>query len=87
MLDPFGYTTERRHERKAIDDYKTSMRQMIELLDANRLNTAIELAKLPQTVRGYGHVKDRNAQLADAKLKALTTKFQRTDAELSKEAA
>jgi indolepyruvate ferredoxin oxidoreductase len=87
MLDPFRYTTERLHKRKAIDDYKTSMRQMIELLDANRLNTAIELAKLPQTVRGYGHVKDRNAQLADAKLKALTTKFQRMDAELSKEAA
>jgi indolepyruvate ferredoxin oxidoreductase len=87
VLDPFGYTAERRHERKAVEDYMTSMRQIVGVLDLQRLATAIELARLPQTVRGYGHVKDLNASLADAKLKTLTAQFQRTDAQLSKEAA
>ncbi|SAK92860.1 indolepyruvate ferredoxin oxidoreductase [Caballeronia catudaia] len=87
VLDPFGYTSERRHERKAVEDYKTSIRKVIDLLDAQRLNTAIELAKLPQSIRGYGHVKDRNAQLAEEKLKTLTAQYGRTDSQLNKAAA
>ena len=80
VLDPFGYTAERRRERKAIDAYEASMREVLESLDAPRLATAVELAKLPQSVRGFGHVKERNAEMAGAKRTALMEQFEREHA-------
>jgi indolepyruvate ferredoxin oxidoreductase len=86
VLDPFGYTAERRRERKAIDVYEASMREVLESLDAPRVATAVELAKLPQSVRGFGHVKERNAERAEAKRTALMEQFEREHA-VTKEAA
>jgi indolepyruvate ferredoxin oxidoreductase len=40
------------------------MRKVANALTKERLNTALELARLPQSVRGYGHVKERNANAA-----------------------
>ncbi|MDR5734199.1 indolepyruvate ferredoxin oxidoreductase family protein [Caballeronia sp. LZ025] len=80
VLDPFGYTAERRRERKAIDAYEASMREVLESLDAPRLATAVELAKLPQSVRGFGHVKERHAEMAEAKRTALMEQFERENA-------
>jgi indolepyruvate ferredoxin oxidoreductase len=70
-FDPFGHTAERRHERQAIDAYRNAMRELVHALDPQRLDIALELAKLPQTIRGYGHVKERNAQRAEERLKEL----------------
>jgi indolepyruvate ferredoxin oxidoreductase len=64
VLDVFGYTAERRGERAAIGDYRALMRQVVAQLDATRLPVAIELARLPQSERGFGHVKARNEGLA-----------------------
>ena len=80
VLDPFGYTAERRLERKAIEVYEASMREMLESLDTPRLATAVELAKLPQSVRGFGHVKERNAEMAETKRTALMEQFERENA-------
>ncbi|MDR5741209.1 indolepyruvate ferredoxin oxidoreductase family protein [Caballeronia sp. LZ016] len=77
VFDPFGYTAERRRERKAIEEYEASMREVVGSLDAQRLDTAIELARLPQSVRGYGHVKERNAGIAEAKRAALRGQYER----------
>ncbi len=67
-FDPFGYTSERRMERRLIQDY----RQMIEthLIDQipsvrNELyDTLTELAELPLSMRGFGHVKQNNVDKA-----------------------
>ena len=66
-LDLFGYTEERRHERAAIGEFEALLREVVGLLDAGRLNLAVELARLPQTERGFGHVKARNAAAAAVK--------------------
>jgi indolepyruvate ferredoxin oxidoreductase len=63
-LDIFGYTAERRSERAAIGEFETLMRKVAGLLSRERLNTVLELARLPQSVRGYGHVKEHNAHTA-----------------------
>jgi indolepyruvate ferredoxin oxidoreductase len=63
-LDLFGYTAERRSERAAIGEFERLMREVADQLTAERLKASVELARLPQSVRGFGHVKERNHQAA-----------------------
>jgi indolepyruvate ferredoxin oxidoreductase len=63
-LDIFGYTAERRDERSAIGEFEALMRQVAQQLTAERSAVALALARLPQSVRGYGHVKEHNAEAA-----------------------
>jgi indolepyruvate ferredoxin oxidoreductase len=76
-FDPLGYMAERRAERQAIDDFQALMRRVLGALDAQRLDTALALARLPQTVRGYGHVKHQQASAAALKQQALWGEFVR----------
>ncbi len=56
-LDIFGYSAERRAERALVADYETVMGECLAgLTPANRA-VVLELAALPENVRGYGHVK------------------------------
>jgi indolepyruvate ferredoxin oxidoreductase len=57
-FDPFGYTAERRMERRLIAEYRDMMRFVTAHVDQSRLQTAVELAKAAQGIRGYGPVKD-----------------------------
>jgi indolepyruvate ferredoxin oxidoreductase len=63
-FDLFGYTAERRAERAAAGEFETLMRRVVQLLTSERLSAALALARLPQQVRGYGHVKERHALAA-----------------------
>ena len=56
-LDVFGYTDERRQERRAAGEFQALMRHVADALRAETVATALALARLPQTIRGYGHVK------------------------------
>jgi len=64
-FDVFGYSAERRTERALIDDYRKVIDELLEGLDASKLQLACEIAAIPEFIRGYGHVKERH--LADAK--------------------
>ena len=64
-FDPFGRTAERRTERHLIADYEATVERLIPLLGGDTLTDAAELLAVPQTIRGYGHVKD--AAVARAK--------------------
>ncbi|MGC8001448.1 DUF6537 domain-containing protein, partial [Salmonella enterica] len=55
-LDPFGWTAERRHERRAISDFEALVEQLCAGLDLSTGEVATALARLPQDVRGFGHV-------------------------------
>ncbi|MES1161449.1 MAG: DUF6537 domain-containing protein, partial [Rhizobacter sp.] len=74
-LDIFGYTQERRDERAAIDEFKVLMRQVAQQLTAERSATALALARLPQSVRGYGHVKEHSANAARKRQDQLSVEF------------
>lgn len=74
-LDIFGYTAERRAEREAIGAFETLVRRLAGELTSDRLPTAIDLARLPQSVRGFGHVKERNSAAASEKLHRLLAEF------------
>ena len=64
-FDPFGYTADRRRERQLIGDYEALIVELLAGLDHDNHGLAVELAAIPEQIRGYGHVKD--AHLKDAK--------------------
>jgi indolepyruvate ferredoxin oxidoreductase len=59
-FDPFGRTAERREERALIALYEADLANMLGGLDAASLALAVEIASLPEQIRGFGHVKSRN---------------------------
>lgn len=60
-FDIFGYSAERRMERALVADYENILREILSGLAAGNLDLAIQLASLPDEIRGYGPVKNENA--------------------------
>ncbi|WP_310389125.1 indolepyruvate ferredoxin oxidoreductase family protein, partial [Roseateles sp.] len=75
-LDIFGKTDERRMERRLIGDYERLVDELLAGLTADKLDLAVQLARLPEQIRGYGHVKHANVALVRAKQQALLDQFQ-----------
>ena len=65
-LDVFGYSRERRTERRLIVEYEAVLSRIVAELDESRLDLAMELAGLPDRIRGYGPVKAASIQRAKA---------------------
>jgi indolepyruvate ferredoxin oxidoreductase len=74
-LDVFGKTEERKMERALIEDYEALVKEVIGGLTVDKLPLAIELANLPDSMRGYGHVKDNNVNAARIKWNALLARW------------
>ncbi|WP_024518563.1 indolepyruvate ferredoxin oxidoreductase family protein [Bradyrhizobium sp. Tv2a-2] len=65
-FDPFGRTTERKAERKLIEDYLAMIEQRIAGLRPEHIPLLAKLARVPETIRGYGHIKEENIRKARA---------------------
>ncbi|MCF6272626.1 MAG: indolepyruvate ferredoxin oxidoreductase family protein [Rhodobacteraceae bacterium] len=63
-FDPFGRTAERKMERFLIKQYQKDMKNAEESFTEQTRETAIALAELPLSIRGFGHVKLRNVEAA-----------------------
>jgi indolepyruvate ferredoxin oxidoreductase len=74
-LDLFGRTEERRLERALIVDYERTVEELLAGLTPAKLPLAVEIASIPEEIRGYGHVKARNAAAAQAKLGELLARW------------
>src|SRR5947208_7722566 len=75
-LDPFGRTEERRTERKLVADYLDMIDQRIAGLKAEQIPLLTRLARLPETIRGFGHVKEANIKQAEAEKARLEAEFE-----------
>ncbi len=64
-LDIFGRTEERKLERQLIRDYEKAVADILAGLSRDNHRYAVEIASMPEHIRGYGHVKARH--LADVK--------------------
>ena len=73
--DVFGKTEERRMERQAIEDYDRLLDALCAKLSRNNLSIAVKLASIPDSIRGYGHVKERHVALAKAEQAKLLADF------------
>lgn len=70
-LDIFGRTEERRTERALIEEYRATIEELLPGLDRGNLALATEIARLPEGIRGYGHVKARHLATVRPKWAAL----------------
>jgi indolepyruvate ferredoxin oxidoreductase len=59
-LDVFGYTEERRHERALVTEYRSALESILPKLNTDNLATAVAFARLPEQIRGFGHIKARH---------------------------
>jgi indolepyruvate ferredoxin oxidoreductase len=66
-LDVFGYTRERRTERRLISEYESTIAEILERLDADNHALAVQIASIPEQIRGFGHVKEAHLELAQRK--------------------
>ena len=79
-LDPFGWAHIRREERALIDWYRETLRGVLSGLNAANLGQAVELARIPDQIRGYEQIKlDSIAKAREAAAEKL--------AEMSRQAA
>jgi indolepyruvate ferredoxin oxidoreductase len=74
-LDPFGYSQDRRTERKLIADYEALLKSIMAELTAYNHQTAVALASVPEKIRGYGPVKQRHLVAATAEETSLREQF------------
>jgi len=74
-LDLFGYTAERRMERRLIKGYERDMGEVLRDVTPRTLAVAVELAGLPRQIKGFGPVKAANAAAAAARRAELLTGF------------
>ncbi len=65
-FDIFGYTAERKLERQLIDDYFRNVDELLADLNRDNQALAVEIASIPEQIRGYGHVKDEHYAKAKA---------------------
>jgi indolepyruvate ferredoxin oxidoreductase len=74
-FDIFGRTAERRLERQLIVDYAAVIRELAASLDPDNHALAVEIAEVPQQIRGFGHVKLRNLKVARERQALLLAAF------------
>jgi indolepyruvate ferredoxin oxidoreductase len=82
-FDPFGYTAERRKERTLIERYRATVEELLAALDPGNHALAVEIASLPERIRGFGHVKERHLAEVEPRWEGL---LQRWRAEASRAA-
>ena len=75
VLDVFGRTEERRMERDLITRFEARVRELLPLLTAEKLKLATDIAAVPLTMRGYGHVKHAAVLLARVREAELLHRF------------
>jgi indolepyruvate ferredoxin oxidoreductase len=74
-FDVFGRTAERKTERALIGEYTACIDELLQGLSADKLALAAEIARIPEEIRGYGHVKERHLHAARAKWQGLMAQW------------
>ena len=74
-FDVFGRTAERRSERQLVADYRSTVTELLTGLNATNHALALELAQVPDAIKGFGHVKERNLRAARERWNALLTQW------------
>jgi indolepyruvate ferredoxin oxidoreductase len=75
VLDPFGWTAERRRERALIRDYERILDEILDRLAPENYAVAVELARLPERIRGFGHIKEAAIRRFEAERETLLARL------------
>jgi indolepyruvate ferredoxin oxidoreductase len=74
-LDLFGRSAERQTERALIGEYRVCIEELLQTLNADNRALAAEIARVPEEIRGYGHVKEGHLKAARGKWQALMQRW------------
>jgi len=74
-LDVFGYSQERREERALVDEYQQTLEGLLPTLTADNRDAAAAWARVPEQIRGYGHVKARHLKAARSQWTELLARY------------
>jgi indolepyruvate ferredoxin oxidoreductase len=73
-MDVFGKTEERVTERALIREYMQHIDLVLENLSDSTHAHALDVARVPETIKGFGHVKERNIRAARSMWTSLSTR-------------
>jgi len=74
-FDVFGHTEERRTERMLIVEYEQTVDTLLKNLQPQNLAVAVQIASLPEDIRGFGHIKMKNIAAARKRRSELLGSF------------
>jgi indolepyruvate ferredoxin oxidoreductase len=74
-LDPFALTAERRLERALLAEYESTIRALLPALTPDNHAIAVEIAALPERIRGFGPVKRAAFEAAHAERERLLARL------------
>jgi indolepyruvate ferredoxin oxidoreductase len=75
VLDPFRFTEDRKLDRRLLADYERLVGELVAALQPGNHALAVELASLPDHIRGYGHIRKRHAEHAKRREARLLEEF------------
>ena len=64
VFDPFGWTVERRMERGLISRYTAIIEEISQNWTPQKSEIALKIANIPQSIKGYGHIKEKKIHSA-----------------------
>jgi indolepyruvate ferredoxin oxidoreductase len=73
--DIFGRTAERQLERQLVAEYEQDIAAVLAKLSPATLDAAVELAELPEKIRGFGHIKLKSIEAIRARQASLRGQF------------
>ena len=74
-FDVFGRSVERKTERALISEYQACIDELLTTLNGDNRALAAEIARIPEEIRGYGHVKERHLKAARPKWETLMQRW------------
>ncbi len=75
MFDVFGYSEERKMERRLIAEYEATVDSLLATLDQNNHGLAVQIASVPETMRGFGHIKEKNVEASKSREASLLASY------------
>ena len=66
-FDLFGYTAERKSERVLAQKIMNTIIAITENLDQNNHKRVLDFLEIPLSIKGYGHIKEKNMKIAETK--------------------
>jgi indolepyruvate ferredoxin oxidoreductase len=76
-FDLFGRTAERRMERTLIGEYRQMIERLLPGLKKSNHRAAIDIARLADQIRGFGHVKEASVEQYRAAIPSLLQAFEK----------
>jgi indolepyruvate ferredoxin oxidoreductase len=83
-FDPFAYSADRKLERQIIEDFESDVNLIVTNLNKMTGNHALNLAKIPEDIRGFGYIKEQCYESVQQKRKTLRNVFLNAHSSASK---